>query len=75
MFCNKKYIVVNVNSGKIVFGSDDMQKATDQALIYRKASGSIHHIFTNSVVVDCEVVPKVSDYVQTKPKKTKRGAA
>lgn len=72
MFCNKKYIVVNVNSGKIVFGSDDMQKATDQALIYRKASGSIHHIFTNSVVVDCEVIPKVTEYSQPKTKKAKR---
>lgn len=58
----RKYIVLNTHTSRVVYSSNDLDEAVDKASYYRIHSGTKHSIFSNLVSVDAKTEAVIDLY-------------
>lgn len=58
----RKYIVLNTHTSRVVYSSNSLDEAIDKASYYRLNSGTKHSVFGNLISVDAKTEPVINLY-------------
>lgn len=62
LFSQKKFILLDCFSGKVVYGNDELDVVVDMATKYSLSGGKSYQVFTNLLQVSHEKIPTLSNF-------------